>query len=369
MPENNEKIEDFISLWKKKMAMDNKTPSVIGETLNKLELLQKENEELRAKIAENIELITKSEEIIKKTVEEKERLKIEKQSASTEISMKLNEKEQENLELSAKVKSMVKLLLEKDEEIKSKETEILSLKSDLTTSQLESEIPTKPVNSALIEELQSELSKKKTQILELEQKISELNQENEALMAQQVEKLKSLPIDYVVPVESNEPSIIKPLPPETPSKPLELLCQDLQSDLNKYKKIIENLNNEKSQLKEVLENKGFKFSTQELEDLKRENVNLKRELSNLQIDLEKQSKQKEQPSGLESQMRELEVKLSEKDDIIAQLKLSQTSQTDDSSGSMAGLIENLQSTINKLKLTIQEKDQKILELNKLMKGA
>ena len=49
MSEENEKVEDFISLWKKKLSTDN-TPSVIGD-------LQKENELLRAKITENIELI------------------------------------------------------------------------------------------------------------------------------------------------------------------------------------------------------------------------------------------------------------------------------------------------------------------------
>jgi len=368
MPEDHEKIEDFISLWKKKMAMDIKSPSVNGETLNKMTLLQQENEELRVKIAENIELITKSEDVIKRIIEEKERLIIEKENATKEINMKLNEMKQENLELNNKVNSMVKLLLEKDEKIKNKETENLSLKSELTTSQLKSEIPVKLVNSTLIEELQSELSKKKTQILELEQKISELKQEKEALLAQQIEKLKSPPIDYMVPVESPEPSIIKPLPPEISLKPLELLCQDLQTDLNKYKKIIEKLTTEKSELREALESKGFKFNNKELETLKNENVNLKRELSILQINLEKQSKKKEKLSAIESKLKELEFKLSEKDDIITQLKLSQSTQTDGNSGPMAGLIENLQNTINKLKLTIQEKDQKILELNKLIKG-
>jgi len=368
MPEDDEKIEDFISLWKKKMATDNKSPSVLGETLNKLELLQGENEQLRAKISENIELIRRSEDIIKKAVEEKEQLKLEKEEAATLINVKLHEIKQENLELSNKVKSMVQLLLEKDEEIKLKENEILSLKNEITFAQLESEQPVQPGNAALIEELQTELSKKKAQILELNTKISELEGENEALLTQQVEKLKSLPIDYVVPVESTEPAVIKPMPPESLSKPLELLCQDLQTDLNRYKKVIEKLTNEKSQLRQALENKGFKFDPQELEALKTENDNLKKELSSLQNNLKKRSNQKEIPLELESKLRELEAKISEKDEVIAQLKLSQTSQTDSASGSMAGLIENLQSTINKLKVIIQEKDQKILELNKLVKG-
>ena len=369
MPEDDEKIEDFISLWKKKMATNNKSPSVLGETLNKLELLERENEQLRAKISENIELIRRSEDILKRAVEEKEQLRLEKDEATKKVSVNLHEIKQENLELSNKVKSMVKLLLEKDEDIKLKENEILSLKNEIAFSRLESEQSVKPVNEALIEELQSELLKKKNQILELETRISELQGENEALLTQQVEKLKSLPIDYVVPVEATEPSVIKPLPPESSSKPLELLCQDLQTDLNKYKKIIEKLSNEKSQLKEALENKGFKFDIQELEALKTENDSLRNELKNLQSNLKQRSGQKEIPPELESKVMELEAKILEKDEIIAQLKLSQPSQTDSGYDSMTGLIENLQSTINKLKLTIQEKDQKISELNKLAKGS
>jgi exonuclease SbcC len=369
MPEDNEKIEDFISLWKKKMAKDDKTPSVIGDTLNKLELLQQENEQLRKKITENIELISRSEDIIKRNVEEKEKFRLEKEQATRQLSVKLKESEQENLELSNKVKSMVKLLLEKDEEIKEKENEINLLKKNINPIQSQPQTLVGNVNTALVEELQSELSKKKSQIAELQTSISELKQENEALLGQQVEKLKSLPIDYVVPVENVEPSAIRPLPPETSLKPLELLCQDLQSDLNKYKKVIEKLNQEKSQMKQALEDKGFKFNTEELELLKKENENLKRELNNLQEDLKKKIQKKEIPRDLESKLAELEVKLSEKEDIITQLKLSQPTQNIDEFGSMAGLIENLQSTINKLKITLHDKDQKILELNKLGSGA
>ncbi|GAH33885.1 unnamed protein product, partial [marine sediment metagenome] len=51
MPENEEKAaEDFISLWKKKLATEN-SPSIIGD-------IQKENEQLRSKISANIDLIT-----------------------------------------------------------------------------------------------------------------------------------------------------------------------------------------------------------------------------------------------------------------------------------------------------------------------
>ena len=83
MPDDNEngKVEDFISLWKKKMESDNKNPSIIGDTLNKLSKLEQENEELRKKISQNIDLISRSEEIIRKTVEENDKLKAENNKA------------------------------------------------------------------------------------------------------------------------------------------------------------------------------------------------------------------------------------------------------------------------------------------------
>ena len=122
MPEENEKSpEDFISLWKKKMSTES-TPSVIGD-------LQKENELLRSKIAANIDLFTKSEDILKKAVEEKEKLKVEKDEAVTEISLKLNEITQQNSELEHKLNSMIKVLLEKDEEIKVKDSLISNLQA------------------------------------------------------------------------------------------------------------------------------------------------------------------------------------------------------------------------------------------------
>ena len=65
MPDENEKIEDFMSLWKKKNDDPSNTPSVIGDTLNQMDALKKENQELRKKISENIVLISKTEEIIR----------------------------------------------------------------------------------------------------------------------------------------------------------------------------------------------------------------------------------------------------------------------------------------------------------------
>jgi len=357
MPEENEKVEDFISLWKKKVSSENKSPSVIGETLNKVEGLQRENDQLRKKIAENIELISKSEDILKKVVEEKEKLKIEKQEAIMDINIKFNEIEKENAELSSKVKSMVQLLLEKDDEIK-----LLKNSPQQLSREIIQQSP--GVNDAIIEDLQSELSKKRIQISDLENQISELKQENEALLNQQVEEMKSLPIDYVVPVEDLDSNVIKPLPPDTPSKPLEALCQDLQADLNRSKKLIEKLGEEKSQLKQALEDKGFQFKTEDLETLQQENESLKEDLDKLKKSLAVKSEGSKEVEDKDLKIKNLENKLEEKDNIIAQLKLSQPSQKIEAAGPMSELIENLQNNINKLKVIIQEKDQEISELNR-----
>lgn len=365
MPEENEeKVEDFISLWKKKITSENQS-SVIGESLNKIESLQKENDDLRKKIAANINLITRSEEILKSVVAEKEKLKVEKEEAVVEISIKVNELKVENSELSSKVKSMIKLLLEKDEEIKAKD----SLISHLQTTGISTSGPTTPVNSALVEELQYDLNKRKSNVTNLESKITALSEEINSLNKQLVEKMKGEPVDYVFQVEPPKPpapAVIKPLPPEPSSKPLEALCKDLQSDLTKYKRVIEKLTKEKSQLKNALEEKGFQFTSQDLESLKEENKSLKKDLEKFQssIVVERIEATQIATQNIEQKIKDLENKIREKEDIIADLKLSQITPTTVSAGSMPELVENLQKNINKLKSIITEKDNIISELNK-----
>ncbi len=365
MPEENEeKVEDFISLWKKKITSENQS-SVIGESLNKIESLQKENDDLRKKIAANINLITRSEEILKSVVAEKEKLKVEKEEAVVEISIKVNELKVENSELSSKVKSMIKLLLEKDEEIKAKD----SLISHLQTTGISTSGPTTPVNSALVEELQYDLNKRKSNVTNLKSKITALSEEINSLNKQLVEKMKGEPVDYVLQVEPPKPpapAVIKPLPPEPSSKPLEALCKDLQSDLTKYKRVIEKLTKEKSQLKNALEEKGFQFTSQDLESLKEENESLKKDLEKFQssIVVERIEATQIATQNIEQKIKDLENKIREKEDIIADLKLSQITPTTVSAGSMPELVENLQKNINKLKSIITEKDNIISELNK-----
>ena len=354
MPEENEeKVEDFISLWKKKLATEN-TPSLIGD-------IQKENEQLRNKIAANIELITKSEEILKKAVKEKEKLKIEKDEAVSEIAMKLNDLKQDNSELGNKVKSMVKLLLEKDEEIKSKDTAIIHLQTQINT-QIGTDSTTEHI---IIEEMKSEISKKDIFIQKLESKTTELSNEVERLTQGYKEELKSKSVDNIVQASAPEQKVIKPMPPETSAKPLEALCKDLQSDLTKYKRIIENLKKEKNVLKNALEGKDVNLTDNEFEPLEKENELLKKKLAELQNSLK--SSKKEAPlitsEEFEQKIQNLENKVREKESIIADLKLSAISPISDPSNPMAELVENLQKNINKLKITLSEKETEIDDLN------
>jgi len=346
------KAEDFISLWKEKLATENK-PSLIGD-------IQKENELLRSKIAANIDLITKSEEILKKAVGEKEKLKIEKDEAIAEIAMQLNNLKQENSEMGNKVKSMVKLLLEKDEEIKSKDNIILHLQTKATT-QIRSDSMTE---DGIIEELKSEISKKDIIIKNLESKTTELSNEVERLNQNYLEELKSKPLDFVVQASAPQQKVIKPMPPESSTQPLEALCQDLQSDLTKYKRIVENLKKEKNELKSALEGKDINLTDKEFEPLEKENELLKKQLAELQNSLKTSTKEAPIISSEEygQKIKNLENKVREKENIIADLKLSAISPTSDPSNSMAELVENLQKNINKLKITLSEKEKEITDL-------
>lgn len=77
MPEDKEKVEDFISLWRKKMDTESNKPSAIGDTLKRIQEVEQENEQLRNKIQANIDLISKTEEVVRKTIDENEKLREE----------------------------------------------------------------------------------------------------------------------------------------------------------------------------------------------------------------------------------------------------------------------------------------------------
>lgn len=361
MPEENEKVDDFISLWKKKIASENKT-TAIGDSINGIEELRKENENLKLKIAENLQLITKSEDMLKTVIHEKEKLKLEKEETLTELSLKVNDLQQANLNLNNKINTLMNDLLKKEEEIKQKDEMVKAIEM-LDSSRNDDQ---EEVNSALIESLKGELTKQKNQITTLEEKIKELKLENTNLNNQLVETMHDKPIDYVVKIDTPKSDAYKPGPSKNSSIPLETLCQDLQTDLNKYKRIVEKLKEEKSQLKTALEEKGFQFESEDLEKLKNENDALKQDLESIQKTLKNKEVEISHVAmrQVEDKIRDLEHKINEKDSIIADLKLTQPSQKLDSKSSMSRLVEDLQNQINKLKIAIKEKDQKIAELSK-----
>ncbi len=369
MPEDNEKVEDFISLWRKKMEGEINAPDAIGETLEKIKEVEDENEQLRNKIKENIELITKTEEIIKKTIEENENLKKQLEKAGMIGDNKVSDIQQE---LNNKVTNLEKNLTEKEIELRTKNNEIIELKMKLETASITS-MPTpgpsmgkdSEVTTALIDNLQSELSKKKAQIDDQGKEINKLKEENEVLNQELIEKMRKLPIDYVIPVEKPKPSVLKPQSAQPSSETLEILCHDLQSDLNKYKRIVEKVNKEKSELERTIESGGFQLEPDELKDLKRENEDLKNELSQIQISLQnklQESAQANQINEAEKKINNLQEQLKEKDQMIIELKSKQQSQPIVHEGPMSGLIEDLQNKINKFKLTIEEKNKIIEEL-------
>jgi len=300
MPEENEKVEDFISLWKKKMENEIETPSAIGETLERIKQVEEENEQLRNKIKENIELITKTEVIITKAIEENESLKQQLKNAGMVDNVKVKDIQQENIMLNNKVISLEKNLTEKEVELISKINEMDDLKRKLEAASMTS-------------------------------------------------------------------SLIKPQSTKPSSETLEILCQDLQTDLNKYKRIVEKLNREKSELAQTIESGGFQLEPEEFKILKKENEELKNELSQIQKSLQNKSQETAlttQINEADKKIKSLQEQLEGKDHLIVELKAKQQSQPIVHEGPMSGLIEDLQNKINKLKLTIEEKNKIINGLAK-----
>ncbi len=372
MPEDKEKVEDFISLWKKKMINEPDNPSAIGETLKRIQEVEQENEQLRNKIQANIDLITRTEEVVSNTIAENERLKEEVRKSGSIGGRDVSVIQQENLDLTNKVKNLTMSLTERDNVLSLKDNEIAELKVELneatTAVQFMADTAsedTPEVSKALIEDLQSELSKKKTQVSVLEQKIAELNKEILTLNEQLIEKEKKSPVDYVIPVDTSKSTIIKPQPSQTSSATLEILCQDLQADLNKYKKIVEKLNQDKSELQQNIEKGGFKLEPGEIKELKKENEDLKTELSQVQEILKEKSKATAETLSLVESKRlieDLQTQLKLKDQTITELKSSSQPQIITPQGPMSSLVKDLQKTINKLKITVEEKNKIIEEL-------
>ena len=386
MPDEEEKVEDFISLWRKKMIDDPKKPDIDRETFDRIKGLEEENNRLRTKITENIELISKTEDFVRKTIEENTRLKEEIKQGSSQGVNQVKDLQRENLDLSNRIKSLINSLTEKDNIVTVKDNEIslknneliikvneiaeLNLRLNEAQSAVEFMADTAPEDNsdafnALIEDLQSELAKKKSQISGLEGNIGELETEIAKLNEKLIEKEKKSPVDYVIPVETPKPEVLKPQPAQTSSNTLEILCQDLQADLNKYKRIVDNLAKEKSELKEQFESGGFKLEPDEIKELKKENEALKTDLSQLQETLQEKSKATPETLSLvesERLVEDLKEQLKLKDNLIKELKTPPQTQIITPKGPMSGLVEELQNNINKLKIALEEKNNIIEKL-------
>ena len=326
MPEENEKVEDFIGLWRKKMGNEIDKPSAIGETLERIKEVEKENELLRNKIKDNIELISKTEQIIKSTIEENKRLKEQLKQGGLSSGINASDLQQKIVTLNITIINLEKKLAEKEVELRARSNEKIELETKLeatSKSIVRSTTTDSGVTTALINNLKSELAKKKNQIDELENKINELTEENEVLNQQLLEKMKSLPIDYVIPVEQPKPSVIRPQSTQPSTETLERLCQDLQQDLNKYKRTFETLTKEKDELRKTLESGGYQLEPEEIKVLKKENESLKNDLSQLQESLRMKQKETPQINEAEEKINNLQEQIKEKDQLIAELKISQ----------------------------------------------
>ena len=447
--ENEKDNEDFISKLKK-MKSNMKSQSVIGETLGKIEILEKENAELKAKITKNSELVEEKEKTLKKFEEDKIKIEQDFNKQKDEVSnLSKKSKDQEekvkqltrdNTSLNNKLQKITKEKesldlklkeLEKSGKVEKVQTPasgidmskglIEDLQSQLTkkkrqtaeleekTNRLESQISqltkekgkagvkpleiskpeiikpeiTRPetaseatvpldaeASKTLVENLTSELNKKKTQLVELNNKIKMLTQENKNI-TEELDDLKE------------KASASKPAPTvEVPQKPakisekadassptLNVLVQNLQSDLNKYKKIAAQLKEENEKMKKSVESGAAPSESGDVKQLKRENDALRSKIA----DLEKERKLEAEASGevlksaLEGKIKELEETIKKQEKTINDLKSSKpvAAEVEVKSGApMAGLVGDLQSKLNKLKIELKEKDKIIEELKK-----
>ena len=410
------KDEDFVGMLKK-MKTNMKSPSVIGDALDKLEILQKENEQLKEQLNKSINLIHSSEEVLRKALDEKERLKEDGRIAMEKLGEDIIDLKNQNSDLQ-------NLLLGKNEEFQQKEKEISGLKTIAETVSKELEAKKKgipqtdsAISQALVEDLSSELSKRRVQIsnyenqiktleaqiegftqdlnmykskgeiiaqpqeispelakkdiyiyeLEerirnLEQHIAELAEENANLNKKITEQQSAWAVDYVVPVVEATTTAKKPEPAPTSVSTLEKLCQDLQSDLNRYKKILDSLKVENKELKKTLEAGGVSTDFEEINDLRNENISLKARIINFEKTMEEQTLEVSLSLDSENKIKELQNQLNEKAILINELKASQIILPVAQSGPMSNLVEDLQAKINKMKTALNEKDKTIEDL-------
>ena len=357
---------DFVERLKK-MRNDMKTPSVIGDTVNKLEEIKKENEDLKEKIKIKDELIKRSEELLKKTLEAREKLRKENEDTLNRLQLDIGEK---------------------DETLKQKDKELYELRLKAENSFEEPDIKEKlisisdsVVNEAVQLDLQNQIFALENNVKTLEFTIETLNLEIDKLKKELSEKEESSTIDYVIPViepvtPPAEPELAEPEPaepePAQPSNTLETLCQDLQTDLNRYKTIVATLKNENTTLKTNLESKGTPIVVDNTDELKNENLSLKSQVSELtqkmsefQKSLQSVPLETTKKEDSDIKIRALQEEIREKEKKITDLEASTTVQVIATpSGPVSGLVEDLQNQINKLKIALMDKNKVINELKK-----
>jgi len=349
-----QKDTDFVERLKQ-MRNDMKTTSLVGDTFNRLEEIQKKNEDLKEKIKIKDELIKRSEELLKKTLEAREKLRKENYDSLNRLQSDLGEK---------------------DEILKQKDKELYELRLKVENSLEEPDIKEKlisitdsAVNEALQLDLQNQIFALENNVKTLEFTIETLNLEIDKLKKELGEKEEASTIDYVIPVI--EPELAEPEPAQ-PSNTLETLCQDLQTDLNRYKTIVATLKNENTTLKTSLESKGTPIVVDNTDELKNENLALKSQVSELtqkisELQKSLQNVPLESPKKEDSdiKIRALQEEIREKEEKIADLEASTTVQVIATpSGPVSGLVEDLQNQINKLKIVFMQKNQVINELKK-----
>ncbi len=385
------KDNDFIGMLKK-MKNETKSPSIIRDTLNQLKELKKENEELKAKIGKHNELIRASEEFLKKTLEAKEKLNEENREALNKLQLELTEIKKQNANYNNKIYILESNLKEKEDILKANpptdsamnqtlitdlSTELAKkkgqisvlinkikiLESNIEDTTREKEISISNIDGTETSGLMTQISEFENKIQILEFKIEDLTQENKALKEEMSTQTSDYTIDYVVPVID---AVTPVKEPESSSSTLETLCQDLQSDLNKYRKIIEMLKNENAALKRSQESISAPVVSEDIRTLKKENEVLIKEISELQKSLQIESLKLAKPDDSEIRIKILQDELMEKERLIVELKASEPTQIISAPvGPMTSLIEDLQGNINKLKMTIIEKN-KIIEEFKIL---
>ncbi len=268
--------------------------------------LTKENEELKQKIMKNVELLSEAENVIKNLKEHVAFLETQKKSDIIQLPPQVN-------------------VLRR--ELEEKENEISIMKLKISTSALSD---------------QSQLNNFRQEFLQKNSQIAELTNLNNELR-NQIKKLE----DAKVITEAPTPVV------ET-SASLNVLCKDLQDKLNISKKYTERLEADLRNLKSI---QGQEAAFERIMELENKNERLLQKLK----ELESVQLTSEDPNII----LKLEERLKEKETIIMELESKQTEASTTVSsgvGALAGLIEDLQKKINKLKFEVKKKDEMISKL-------